>query len=647
LDPEEPSYVQRAVSDLADYLKEITGARPPIASSLDTSSGTLLAVGKKVCERTVPRLLEGRNLDEEGFIIKSVDQARKICVAVAGATPRGTNCGLATLMSRIRVEDDSVRLEGPSELQSTPRFALRGIHLNGWPINYPYAFRAWQESDWQRFIDLVWLQRANLLLLWPSFEILPFPLSPEDEAYLQEVRRVVDYAQTQRGLEIWIMHSANRIAVSNCGVRDPRPRPYWVDKCQKDMNPADPQQADRVMKSLEACYQVVNNPEGFCMIDSDPGGWPQSPISDQLKIFKGVRALLDRHNLHGTRTKLIDWMWVGWGRHKFLSSSETAIAQYDWTEKNPDASDKAFMGETLRNFKQNLPEPWGLISGFPQYLETCRKEGTLAKTVFMPYGVIEIEPAFPATNVPLNPVRGVFESLNDFPNLKGIMGNNQTPLLQLPRTYYFLRSAWDSEYRKQSDREVLLDLAEQLHPNCKELISDSFEALEETDAQKIHEVLSRLATGVEQKHLGRPGALGRRLFPDQFEIARNLVFQLKIRLARQRLIQSLGGKPSRDDCERLVETYLDALLAWDQETGWEKLVRLGIWRSAFFPTDRKFTETLSILKRVLAGDSEVAPYAAIASFFNPIRKRLLEKYREDSVMIGCIEPLKIAVIQAP
>ena len=50
-------------------------------------------------------------------------------------------------------------------------------------------------------------------------EIIPLPMSPEDEAYLQEVRRVVDYAQNQRGMEVWIMQSANRIGVSDCGSR--------------------------------------------------------------------------------------------------------------------------------------------------------------------------------------------------------------------------------------------------------------------------------------------------------------------------------------------------------------------------------------------------------------------------------------------
>ena len=37
-------------------------------------------------------------------------------------------------------------------------------------------------------------------------------------------------------------------------------------------------------------------------------------MSDQTKIFNGARKLLDRYNVHGEKTKLIDWMWLGWGR---------------------------------------------------------------------------------------------------------------------------------------------------------------------------------------------------------------------------------------------------------------------------------------------------------------------------------------------
>ena len=67
-------------------------------------------------------------------------------------------------------------------------------------------------------------------------------------------------------------------------------------------------------------------------------------------------------------------MHVGWGRHKFFTSNDSVVAAYDWTDKNPDESDVAFMGETIRNFKANLTEPWALIAGQSPYLSVVQKE---------------------------------------------------------------------------------------------------------------------------------------------------------------------------------------------------------------------------------------------------------------------------------
>ena len=147
-------------------------------------------------------------------------------------------------------------------------------------------------------------------------EIIPVPMSAEDEAYLQEVQRVIDYAHNQRGMEVWIMQSANRVGVSNCGIEDPRFRTYWVmGECQKDMNPADSEQFGNILKSFEALYKIVNNADAFCLIDSDPGGWAHSPLSDQDKnIQRRPQACLIKYSAKGPKTKLVDWMWLGWGR---------------------------------------------------------------------------------------------------------------------------------------------------------------------------------------------------------------------------------------------------------------------------------------------------------------------------------------------
>jgi hypothetical protein len=219
--------------------------------------------------------------------------------------------------------------------------------------------------------------------------------------------------------------------------------------------------------------------------------------------------------------------------------------------------------------------------------------------------------------------------------------------LQLPRTYYFLSSAWDYEYRHTSQRRVLLELAGHLYPEHKEFIADCYLALEETDAQKVDAVLNRLEGLTEPGKLGRPGVIGRKLFPGHREVAKDLIFQLRIRATRQRFLSALASKTNREECEQLLEGYLDALLAWNQETGWGKMISIGIWRSPIYEADKRFSECVSILKRVLGGNSSFTSYAAIASFLEPIRKRLLQKYGEDAVMVGCIEPIKTALIQAP
>jgi hypothetical protein len=471
-------------------------------------------------------------------------------------------------------------------------------------------------------------------MLWPFMEIMPVPLSAEDEAYLQEVRRVVDYAQNQRGMEVWIMQSANRIGISQCDVPNPRFRTYWVlGRCQMDMNPADAAQFARILKSFEGLYKTVNNADAYCIIDSDPGGWPHSPLSDQTKIFNAARALLDRYSVKGEKTRLVDWMWLGWGR------------VFDPTEENPEQKSVAFMADTIRNFKSNLAEPWELIAGATTFLKSSQQESVLNKTVYLPYGAIEEEPSFPATNLSLQPVREVLDVADAYPSLKGIMGNNELMLLQFPRTYYFLASLWDRQYKTKPEKDMLLDLSRMISPEHAELITEAFLALCETDPHKIAATLARVDNLVNQKDAGQPGAIGRHLFPDKLVTLRSLQAQLGIRAARQSLLKSLRGKPSPQECEMLIQDYFDKLLAWNKETGWDKMLDIGIWTSPIYDQDKKLTEAMSRLKLVLGKGAPYTSYAEIDAFFDRIANNLLSQYGQNSVMIGCVEPFKLAVIQ--
>ncbi|HEX4485046.1 MAG TPA: hypothetical protein VH088_02195 [Terriglobales bacterium] len=633
VDATEASYVQYGAQDLATYLTEITGTKVNVADSTKVASkaGTVIAIGEKMT-RAMGSDSPSNDLGNEGSVIRSFDKGKLKIVAIAGLTPHGTNAGIATFMRMIQAEGKSAYVDGPLDLRSKPDIAVRGIHLNGWPLNYPYAFRSWKEADWKRFVDIAWAQHINLFYLWPFMEIIPVPLSAEDAAYLQEVQRVVDYAQKQRGMEVWIMQSANRVAVSDCKVKDPRFRTYWVPgECQQDMNPSDPQQFANILTHFEALYKIVNNADGFCFIDSDPGGWPGSPLSDQTKIFNGARKLLNQYNVHAEKTKLIDWMWLGWGRHSTGDESgKQAIA---------------LMQETIRNFKSNLAEPWSLISGMAHYLESAKNESALDKTVYLHYGAIEEEPAFPATNIGFESVQEVFDTAAKYPELQGIMGNNELMSLQFPRTFYFFNRAWDGEYKTRKDSEVLTELAGQLYPDHQQLIAESFKGLRENDPEKIRPTLESLTKLIQSGDAGRPGPIGRYLFPDRLIVARNLQLQLEIRLARQSLIKGMQSKPDVKESAHLVEAYFDKLLAWNKETGWDKMIDITIWRTPIYENGKDLTEAMTRVKESITQGKPYMSYAQADEFFNGISQHLLQKYGKDSVMIGCIDPFKLALIQ--
>lgn len=229
-----------------------------------------------------------------------------------------------------------------------------------------------------------------------------------------------------------------------------------------------------------------------------------------MKVFNGARKLLDQYSIKGNGTKLIDWMWFGWG--------------------NPvGGPNAAFMRETIRNFKDHLVEPWQLIAGMPMDLVAANNETVLDKTTYLQYGAIEDEPSFPKTNLGFDSVHKMFQTADEYPELGGIMGNNMLMSLQFPRTFYFSNVAWDRTYAKNAEDDVLLDLGAQLHPDHKELIRSAFLALREEHPDTINESLQGITKLVSNASTGRPGAIGRFLFPDQMAIARNLQLQLEIR----------------------------------------------------------------------------------------------------------------------
>ena len=177
VDKSEPTYVQYGARDLANYLTEISGKPVVVSASMKAgkSAKSIIAVGEKAALAMGAELGAAKELGDDDSEIRSFDKAGTHIVIVAGHNPHGTNSAVATLMLMVRPEGKSAYLDGPLDLRNRPSYGVRGLHLNGWPLKYPYAFRSWKEADWKRFIDIAWTQRVNLFYLWPFMEIMPDP----------------------------------------------------------------------------------------------------------------------------------------------------------------------------------------------------------------------------------------------------------------------------------------------------------------------------------------------------------------------------------------------------------------------------------------------------------------------------------------
>jgi len=616
-----PSYLRYALADLRQYVSELTGEEVDVGARLEPGTQTAILVGPEAARLVTagPPSLDA--LGAEGYVLRSGSMDGRAYVSAAGATPKGTMHAVAALMMAIRTDGGTAYIPGPLDVTTKPSFALRGMHLNGWPISRPYGFRAWTEDDWHRYIDILYYQGVNLLYIWPFMEIIPLPLTTEDEAYLREFRRVVDYAQTRRGMEVWMMQSPNRVAKDDCGIADPRMRPYWRAS-QVDMDPSDPAQLAAIMDSRESLYRIVDNVDGVCVIDSDPGGWIGSPLSEYLRILNGCRGLLDRHNVHGRNTKLINWLWQGWGRRVGGPPSLQLIEA------------------TIRAMKTDLPEPWLLIAGTPIYLPVCQAEGVLNHTVYLPYGTIEGEPSYPSTNVGSGSIASLLGDTASYPGLLGVMGNTMCPLLQFPRIYDYLATTWDLGYRLRPETAVLLEMSRALYPDHARLIADCFASLAEQDVAKIDSLIRRLGPVVEGGRLGRPGVFGRRLFPDSDFVAHALLLQMRLRAAAERLYRGARAGADRAECARLVEDLLDTYLTWDAEHGWHVLWGSGPWELGDLADDSHFAATVGDLRRLL-GD-----YASIDALFDGVKTSLATKHDPARVAADAVEPMRERVLAA-
>jgi len=290
--------------------------------------------------------------------------------------------------------------------------------------------------------------------------------------------------------------------------------------------------------------------------------------------------------------------------------------------------------------KDHVPEPWWLIAGTEIYLPVCRDAGVLDKTIYLRYATIEVEPSYPGTNPGLGFVPEMIDIAVSYPDLIGVMGNVQCPLLQFPRVYHQLASCWDTGDTHLSEREVMLQVSEFLYPENKELIADSFDALAEMDIAKLDNIIQKLGQAIQEDKLGQPGLFGRKLFPNPAIVAESLFMQLTLRASLQNMYANVQPSSTKEHCNKLVEDCLDNYLAWDLALGWHALWGDGSWPLGRFGGEDNFKKTVRNLRGAL-GDDE-----SVTSFFNEIANHLSQKYDRNYVIKNGTQPFMEAVLAA-
>lgn len=544
---DEPAYVRLGVEDVRAYLQEITGTRPALHLSSEDAgrAGALIVVGKEAL-REMPGAPDlDLPTDPQSYVLRAYSGKQPIII-VAGNDPQGTKYALVDLLRAIRFEGREAWIPGDLNVTDRPHFGLRGMyaHLH-WQYNHPYALRSWSLQDWKRYVDMLAYMKVNLFQIWTMAAICPNPLNSGDEAYLEKYHEVVKYAREMRGMEVWPGECANNIAESDFGAPIEE-REYFQVEVLK--NPADPKQFQQIMDNRANMYRLIDNGDGYWIIDSDPGRWKGSPSSELADIFTGNRELIDRYAKKGRDAKLVYWVWQGWG---------SGTPGENWRA-------------TIEGIRDKVREPWWLTPCNADHLALVSEMGYLRKSVFFPYGHIEPEPSNPLTHVKFADLAETVSLAERHPGLAGIMGNAQTPFVQLPNIFYLAECAWNSETTKLSDEEVLRRLARLVFPAVENELTEGWLALSAGGSDRALKIGRKLESLAAQDGLGLPGPGGRFIFPDPKIIVRDLALLLKMHGNAEKvreLVDAVGARGSAE-LQDAVVAYLSAVLDWQRRTGW-------------------------------------------------------------------------------
>ncbi|MHB9024111.1 MAG: hypothetical protein ACYC7E_08035 [Armatimonadota bacterium] len=419
-----------------------------------------------------------------------------------------------------------------------------------WGYKRPYSARTWTVEDWRGYAAGLAALGYNAISIWPMLEIVPDPLTPSDRANLEKLREVIAMLHREFGMAVFITLGPNVIANDKAANYTFEERPYFV--CDRRLNPKDPEEMGAFYRIRRMMFsEYLREADGFVTIDSDPGGYVGSTNEEFVEILRELMTIIRDVN---PNAYLYYWMWLGWETYNhFWEDALAGKTRFNWSNIRQDCE------AAVRLLLEYPEEPWRLYCCMNDVHKPIISElGLQARTLYNPYGLIELEPSFPMTNyLPEKLADGLKEYDRDLTPL-GVLANAQTHILQLPNTYIFAHLA------KGGTLETL-DLqgfAEELIPGCGAVLAQAWQAMGGEDIDQMRVLAAELAGCDARRAAG--GRFAGLLFGDPQQYVTDLILQL---VFRADMVDFSNAHKAQADLKAPLGALVASLKAWQAQTG--------------------------------------------------------------------------------
>lgn len=550
----QPASVRRAVEDLGAVIQMFTGARPEV---VEVEPGTkmiadrpVIGIGIGPAVELIKGALFRKHPDPgEAFVIhaerKDTPGSGAVPLISIGSDndPGGLKFGVFALIRHLEASPGDVRIDVPLTVEARPHIRIRSMyaHLH-WAYNNPYSLRTWSLEDWKRYIDLLAHLGFNCMQMWPMMELLPHPLSKEDEAYLKKYAEIIDYLHEQRGMKGFVVSCPNNITEDSRGV--PIEKREYFD-FEKLLDPGEPENLKRILEHRSDLYRTVPNADGYSVIDSDPGGWKGSPTSAFVDILAGHRELIDKYGKRPSEQPLIYWTWMGWGTGT--------------REQNID--------QAVGGMVERVRPPWMITVFWPEHIAACEKYKLKDKAIHFPYGLIENEPCGPLTDLRIELIKGEARWPIDH-GLQAAQGNAQTPLVQLPNIIAYSMVLWGEDPADPVDGAIPR-LARGLVCRDANAVVEGWMSLTRGDAEESRQLAERIRTLVADETTR--GSLASIIGDWRHRILEDLTFMLDIHAGALEFARAAAGDTENAALTGKLSVYLLSVGRWLERTGYHNL----------------------------------------------------------------------------